>query len=320
MKTKFIMLVLAFFAVLAFVWFGIRPGHRPPLLKGIHATDYKLARSLGAQMLRLWDFQTCFLRGDQVEPKPNEWVDRSAELKEIQAAKLAPVGVLFTRQPWRVNSAGEPYFPWANEPSLAAADLNPWQAFVAEVVRRYKPWIRFWEIWNEPQFAAFWPQLADWRTRTVEQPRHYVECVRQAAYIIRNADAGIVIGGGGMQPGGTEVDRYLEAGLARYCDVLSIHYGYRGEADPAPQQEYILKVRRLKALSGGLPIWNTETNIGGMQPEAAALERLIKVNHEAGVEAVFYYYLDQGSPEHPENMADGNGGVKLWARAYGRFR
>ena len=96
--------------------------------------------------------------------------------------------------------------------------------------------------------------------------------------------------------------------------------GSRSEADPAPQQEYILKVRRLKALSGGLPIWNTETNIGGMQPEAAALERLIKVNHEAGVEAVFYYYLDQGSPEHPENMADGNGGVKLWARAYGRFR
>ncbi len=277
---------------------------------GIHATDYRHAATLGVRAIRLWDFNALF-SGVVAEPTTNQWVNHTAILQNMRAAGLTPVAVLYTRQPWRCSRDGLP--------DLTLRDgTSPWMQYVEEVVRRHRGVVRHWEIWNEPDVPAFGGE------RTAAQ---YVELVRQAALVIRRHNAGRIIAGGTPWPGGAWIADCLDAGLARHCDILSVHYGYTGERDRARQLRYIQQVRQLRARSG-LPIWNTETSIlkytvdGGDPnlPEADALDRILRVNREAGVEAVFYYYFAPGNSDHPESLLDWRGYLRPWAHVLRKYR
>jgi hypothetical protein len=276
---------------------------------GIHATDYRHAATLGVRALRLWDFNA-LLSDAHVEPTTNRWVDHTATLQKMRAAGLTPVAVLYTRQPWRCSADGLPDLGLRN-------GVSPWMQYVEEVVRRHRSAVRYWEIWNEPDVPAFGGERS---------PAQYVELARQAALVIRRHHAGRIIAGGTPWPGGAWIGDCLDAGLARHCDILSIHYGYTGERDRARQLRYIEQVRQLRARSG-LPVWNTETSIlkytvdGGEPnlPEADALDRILRVNREAGVEAVFYYYFAPGNFEHPESLLDWRGYLRPWAHVLRKY-
>ena len=70
------------------------------------------------------------------------------------------------------------------------ADPGAFAAFVEGAVRRYRPLgLRHWEIWNEPNLAAFWPPSPD--------ARAYAAVLRAAAGAVRGADAGatVILGG-----------------------------------------------------------------------------------------------------------------------------
>jgi hypothetical protein len=274
---------------------------------GIHATDNSLAHKLGASFIRLWDFQAV-LTGDQIEPNTNQWRDCSAQLEAMRAEALTPVGVLYTRQPWRCAADGLP--------DLVLRDgMSPWMQYVDEVTRRYRRQVRFWEVWNEPDVPAF----GGGRT-----PAQYVEMVRQAALVIRRNDAGVVIGGSSAEPLKPWMTDCLKAGLAEYADVLSVHYGYTGDPSRARQLAYINRIRELRATSDR-PVWNTETSIlrqwtdGSTatdyyyQPEGRALDRILRVNQEAGVQVMFYYYLGPPGVNNPESLLDAYGRFRPWA-------
>ena len=277
---------------------------------GIHTTDYRAAKSLGVRFIRLWDFNDV-LRGNHAEPVTNQWVDHSAALKQMHAVGLTPVAVLYTRQPWRCAADGLPDLTLRDGRSL-------WMEYVAEVVRRHRDQVRYWEIWNEPDTIAFGGD------RTAEQ---YVELARQAALVIRELNGGTILAGSSAEPDKPWLTDCLRAGLAQHCDILSIHYGYTGDPSPAKQRAYIERVRELRALSGR-PIWNTETSIlrfltdgGGPNiPEDAALDRVLRVNRQAGVEAVFYYYCGRGGPDNPESLLDWRGYLRPWAHVLRKYR
>jgi hypothetical protein len=277
------------------------------LVIGIHATDNAQAQRLGAKFIRLWDFQAV-LTGILVEPTTNRWRDCTKQLEAMHAAALIPVGVLYTRQPWRCAADGLPDLTLTN-------GASPWMQYVDEVTRQYRQQVRFWEIWNEPDVPAFGGE------RTPEQ---YVEMVRQAAAVIHRNDAGVVIGGSSAEPLKLWLTDCLKAGLARHIDVLSVHYGYTGDSRRARQLAYIDRVRELRVASGK-PIWNTETSILRQwadgseendfyyQPEGRALDRVLRVNQEAGVQVMFYYYLGIGGPKNPESLLDIHGRLRPWA-------
>jgi hypothetical protein len=285
-----------------------------PVLTGLHTTDNELARQLGVKFVRLWDFQAV-LTGAQIEPMTNQWRDCTAQLEAMRAAALIPVGVLYTRQPWRCAADGLP--------NLTVRDgTSPWVQYVDEVTRRYRRQVRFWEVWNEPDRPAFGGNRS---------PAQYVEMVRQAAFVIRRNAAGVVIAGSSAEPLKPWMADCLKAGLADCADVLSVHYGYTGDPSRAKQLAYINRIRELQAASGR-PIWNTETSIlrqwadGSTetdfyyQPEGRALDRILRVNQEAGVQAVFYYYLGPPGANHPESLLDARGRLRPWAWVLQKYR
>jgi hypothetical protein len=285
------------------------------LVTGIHATDNSQAQILGAKYIRLWDFQAV-LTGSQVEPTTNQWRDCTAQLEAMRAAALIPLAVLYTRQPWRCSADGLPDL-------TLREGMSPWMQYVDEVTRRYRGQVRFWEVWNEPDVVAFGGE------RTPEQ---YVEMVHQAAIVIRRNSAGVVIAGSSAEPLKSWMTDCLKAGLAKYVDVLSVHYGYTGDPSRERQLAYINRIRELGAASGGRPIWNTETSIlrqwadGSTeenfyyQPEGRALERVLRVNQEAGVQVMFYYYLGIGGEKNPESLLDSHGRLRPWAWVLKKYR
>lgn len=275
---------------------------------GTHTMDYRSAAALGTRLIRLWDFNA-LVHGSVIETQHNHWVDCSAELSKMKQAGLTPVAVLYTRQPWRCASDGLP--------DLTIRDgSSPWMDYV-RAAARHRDQIRYWEIWNEPDTIAFGGE------RTAAQ---YVELTRQAALVLRELNAGTIIAGSSAEPDKPWLTDCLRAGLAQYCDIVSVHYGYTGDPSPARQRAYIDRVRELRALSGR-PIWNTETSIlrfltdggGPNLPEDLALERILRVNRQAGVEAVFYYYCGRGGPNNPESLLDWRGYVRPWARVLRKY-
>jgi hypothetical protein len=290
------------------LWLLTSGVHAETFLTGIHATDNALAHKLGASFIRLWDFQPLF-SGSEIEPTTNQWRDCTAQLAAMRAEALTPVGVLYTRQPWRCSADVMPDLTVRDGTSL-------WMQYVDEVTRRYRKQVRFWEVWNEPDVPAFGGE------RT---PAQYVEMVRQASTVIRRNAAGVVIAGSSAEPLKPWLTDCLKAGLAQYADVLSVHYGYTGDARRTKQLAYIDRIRELRAASGGRPIWNTETSIlrqwadGSTEddfyyePEGRALDRVLRVNQEAGVQVMFYYYLGIGGPKNPESLLDIHGRLRPWA-------
>ena len=90
------------------------------------------------------------------------------------------------------------------QPPLARTDLAAWRRFLRQLVERYGPggelWrkvpahrmaVHRWQIWNEPNFPAFW---------THPSARDYVRLLRASAGAIRSVDAHATIVAAAVAP------------------------------------------------------------------------------------------------------------------------
>jgi hypothetical protein len=131
-------------------------------------------------------------------------------------------------------------------------DTNYYAKFVYEVVTRYKPYVKFWEIVNEPDFdntgtgwkgrgepGNWWENLPDpCALNNVRAPIfHYIRMLRIAYEVIKSVDPTAFVGPGGLgyasfadnlcrytdnPNGGAVTAEYSKPGSA-YFDVLSYH-------------------------------------------------------------------------------------------------
>ncbi|MBN1477609.1 cellulase family glycosylhydrolase, partial [Candidatus Sumerlaeota bacterium] len=113
--------------------------------------------------------------------------------------------------------------------------------------------VRYFEIWNEPNAAGFWPPEPN--------PEDYAALVAVAAEAIRavNPEAFIIAG----STSGTDeafFRRAFEAGMNGHCDAISIH-PYCTPASPEGA-EIFPRMRAIHEMSGEygdpLPVWITE--------------------------------------------------------------
>ena len=167
---------------------------------------------------------------------------------------------------------GSPSFAAAerNDPPISATAAPAFARFASEAVRRYgrggsfwaaHPGLPYtpvanWQVWNEPNFAAYWNGKPD--------PRRYVAMVRSVRRAIRAADqrARIVLAGLPESRGGMPIVRFLRGvyavrGSRALFDVVALNPYAR---DTRGVTAAVKRVRAVMKAGGDArkPIWITE--------------------------------------------------------------
>lgn len=134
--------------------------------------------------------------------------------------------------------------------SGAPKDMNDWRDYVRTVAQRYVGRIRYWELWNEPDFKPHW-------SGTHAQ---LVEMARVAAEELHAVDPQNRLVGPGFTAGQgmTALDQLLAAGLGKYVDDIGYHFYY--STNPEGIGAQLDNVRGLMKNHGvdAKPLWITE--------------------------------------------------------------
>jgi hypothetical protein len=216
-------------------YLGIHPNYTDAQLTLIQKLGIKWARALSP---------SGFFRWSVVEPVEGQFVWHDAELRRAAEHGITTMGTIGTNNFWPA---------WADRGGLP--DLAKWETFVGKLASHYRPWVRHWEIWNEPHFS----------------PDFYAQMLKRAADAIEasNPEARIVAMGGVplryMQSVIAALEKqYPEWDWKRHFAVLSTH-DYPNGVPPEGFKAPIIDARRI-------PVWNTETgawDLGFYQGEAS---------------------------------------------------
>lgn len=129
----------------------------------------------------------CALSGEASPPRIEDKGPALAVMRgeSVRSAADAPCTV---SPPQRLS---QPVFADGTDvaaPGKAINPNNPWARFVATSVARYKDRVHVWEIWNEPDFSAFWSgSVAD-----------YARLQKVAYLTVKSVDPGATVMLGGM--------------------------------------------------------------------------------------------------------------------------
>lgn len=262
----------------------------------MHFTDTPwpaVARRIGA--VRLWDADgpPTGAQWAAINPEPGiyEWAALDAHVARARTNNADVVFTLGRTPRWASARPDEPS-PYGLGQAAEPANDADWQAWVQAVGERYQGQIHYWEIWNEPNDAAFY-------SGTLEQ---LVDLTRQARAVLKAIDPTNQI----VSPSPYAIeflDRYLARGGGAYVDVIGYHF-YVGTPPEILYTTYVPNVRLTLAQHGQLhkPLWNTEA--GWLRPtpggpltlsdEVAVgyVARAYILNWAAGVNRFYYYSWD----------------------------
>jgi hypothetical protein len=224
-------------------------------------------KDLGVQAYR--QFVKADLFWDVVEPRDNQWNFAQADAV-ITNPDFEPLVTLFRMQ------YASPTPPWATSPQQFQKKIGVEATdYIETVVKRYAPYVKYWEIGNE---MAFW-RAADPGSQDAKQmegeeklpaaypldgfsPREQGVFLAQAAALIRKHDPDAVIVLTGL-PGlddygwGTWLPGVLETGGKDWFDIVNYHYYNGWEPFTLLRPKFQDQLKKL-----GLdkkPVWCTET-------------------------------------------------------------
>ena len=258
----------------------------------------------------------------RVQPKPGmfDWTFTDAAFRELIKRDIQIVGVLGYPPGWATPYSGD----LASQPSFYAPDTKLFDAYVQAVVKRYGRYVKYWEIWNEPDNPLFWQPAPD--------PSAYATLLKATAVTIRSIDPSAQILLGGINPFDT---RFLEQialdGAWDSFDILAIHpYVDPIRPEAAGIGAAADSVRTLAARFGQKPLWVTEigwasgrsdhdsVGLGDEQQQADYLVRAMVLLWRAGIERIFWYTLkdDPGNPYGLVAYGDGRADFSRMKPAY----
>ncbi len=230
--------------------------------------DIPKMRSTGVRMLRVP------LVWATIQPRRAslQWGATDRLVGDLAARGIRPVPFVYGSPAWVAKQLQRP-------PLGSGTKVRAWRTFLTELVDRYGPggayWdggykqdhpgaraepITAWQIWNEPNLRAFFPQNR-------RSTRRYAKLVKISHDAIAAVDprARIVLAGvvGYAQPTGWAFLRKLYAvkGIKRYFDVASVH---PYSATIGQFRTIISKVRRVMKAhhDGATALWLTEVGWG----------------------------------------------------------
>jgi hypothetical protein len=137
--------------------------------------------------------------------------------------------------------------------------LADFRAFVSAISRRYEPWVRSWEIWNEPDNPAYWSGTAE----------EFAALVRAGSASVRESVPGATVVLGGIAWDTGYVERLLrDQALATEIDAVNAHvYFETWSSEPLESMTaYTGRLADLTARFGeGEPVWFAEVGYSSMR-------------------------------------------------------
>ncbi|MCW7540167.1 hypothetical protein OOT46_20240 [Aquabacterium sp. A7-Y] len=228
----------------------------PDTLFGVHVNKLGVHHNwpmLGQGIVRMWNTGTNWR---DLEKANNvwDWTTGNGYRMEMYVNYIIRNGgqILYTMGQTPQWASSDPtsngmYGPGAN---MHPADMNDWRDYVRTIARRYAGKIKYYELWNEPDF---------WGTYKGSMEK-MVEMARIANEEIKAADptAKLLSPGVGVDQGYSFLDRFLQLGGAQYVDHIGWHFYYH--SDPEALGSQIQNAREVMRNHGvqDKQLWNTE--------------------------------------------------------------
>lgn len=149
------------------------------------------------------------IRWDLIEPTKGrfEWAGLDAAIKMLRKNGINIYGLFLWKK-------------WIDPTTAKPEALSAWANFVQKVVQRYKGDIKYWEVWNEPDYDGFW---------NPPDARNYVRLLQVTYTSAKKVDPECKIISGGLMGWGPKspyfpfIDELYKQGAKGYFDILAIH-------------------------------------------------------------------------------------------------
>ena len=249
-----------------------------PSLVGMHVEGAEAEAWPSAPFgaLRLWDNGTAWSQ-IELEPGVYKWDNLEGILANAESKGMTDIlMVLGTTPEWNAKKISPDDYP---QPGAASApkDLKAWDAWVTEVVTRYKGRISSYQIWNEANLKNFWGGT----------PEEMAELTKRAYDIIKKLDPeALVVSASPSTRLTASFDKFFPAYLTALAaedwpvDVVAIHTYPKADGDPVARGALIEATQAALTAAGApdLPLWDTELNYGLAGPGDLPKEEIVGVD------------------------------------------
>lgn len=211
--------------------------------------------------VRLWDTGT---RWTDVEPQPGTW-NWSRLDYYVNAAVTNHDAIIYTMGMTPQWASARPADA-KNGAVAEPADMGAWRRYVHAVATRYRGRIRYWEIWNEADYAGFYDGSA----------QELVALTRAAEEELKAVDPANVVLSPDFTTGGLDaMSEFLADGGGRYIDAMSVHLYPR--TTPEADRPFFVAVQDIMRHAGiaAKPLWNTEGAAGDVTSTGAVAAGLV---------------------------------------------
>lgn len=169
--------------------------------------DFDLLKNNGVDLLRIsfgWD-------AIEAEKDKYDWLfwDDFVKLAvEEYGITLVPYICYMPR--WNSTGENDSLWFWNYPPK----DYEEFGQFMKDIVNRYKPWIKSWELWNEPDIWVYWRGNSE----------QFSKFVKIGSKAVKEADPNAIVVLGGLAHR-VEFFRELfrDHGIGPFVDIVNIH-------------------------------------------------------------------------------------------------
>jgi hypothetical protein len=88
--------------------------------------------------------------------------------------------------------------------------------YAAQVIKRYKDKVKYWEVWNEPDSAIYWNQQ--------DELKSYCVLLKEVYQRAKKIDPDCKVLNGGLANGLVSINHLYENGGKGYFDILNLHF------------------------------------------------------------------------------------------------
>jgi len=239
------------------------PGDRPDSYFGGHAdlTPYNLgiARKAGFRWLRTWPpLVTTWIA---VEPKPDVWNLQTYSIANAYKQGFQISGIFGTVPDFKadINTKSLMKNRWSH--GYPPNKINEWKEYVFKCYTAFYPYIKTWEVWNEPDggYLQVKPEL--------KKDEVYIELLKATREVLDSIGDPVTLLGPAVASINASLGwEILEQGAGRWMDAFSFHFYSLAAGGNNPDHSFVLpilkKIRTYKNRTGlSMPLWHTE---GGM--------------------------------------------------------